>query len=305
MLQNLTSAKVIMPLPNNDFDPSEAAITWQLLKNAGYEVIFATVDGNVAQCDELMITGEGLDFWGWLPVLKKVRLFGLLLRANSDARAAYVRMILHTNFQQPCLYAKLNVNDYCGLILPGGHAPKIKAYLEDKALQKFVANFFEDIDKSGQHRPVAAICHGVVLAARAISEQTKKSVLYGKKTTALTWKLEKSAWHLTKYFIRFWDRNYYRTYLELPDEPEGYRGVQQEVTRALQNKDDFQDVPRNDKHYFLKTAGIFRDKSNNSKAAWVIEDGNYLSARWPGDVHTLAKKFVEKLNKQQLIGNSK
>jgi len=289
-----------MPLPNNDFDPSEAAIMWQQVKTAGYEVVFATINGDVAQCDEMMITGEGLDVWGWLPIIKKIPLFGLLLRANSDARAAYAQMILDPNFQQPCPFESLNVHDYCGLILPGGHAPRMRAYLEDKALQKFVVSFFEDIDKLRQHRPVAAICHGVVLAARAISASTKKSVLYGKKTTALTWKLEKSAWDLTKYFIRFWDSNYYRTYIELPDEQDGYRGVQQEVTRALKNSDDFQDVPKSDKHYFLKTAGIFRDKSNSSNAAWVVEDGNYLSARWPGDVHTLAHQFVAKLNKQQL-----
>ena len=27
--------------------------------------------------------------------------------------------------------------------------------------------------------------------------------------------------------------------------------------------------------------------------AWVVRDGSYLSARWPGDVHTFAQRFVE------------
>jgi len=298
--KNSSSAKVVMPLPNKDFDPSEAAVIWQHIKSAGYQVVFSTVEGDVAMCDETMLTGEGLDFWGWLPILKKIRFFGLLLRANKDARSAYAQMIMDDNFQNPCRYDELNVTDYAGLILPGGHAPKMKPYLENKTLQKFVAQFFENKNDLGQHKPVAAICHGVVLAARSISGLTQQSVLYGKKTTALTWKLEKSAWDLSKYLIRFWDANYYRTYIELPNEPAGYRSVQQEVTRALQSEDDFRDVPKKNNYYFLKTVGLFRDKSNNSKAAWVVEDGNYLSARWPGDVHTLASKFIKKLNSQQL-----
>jgi putative intracellular protease/amidase len=53
---------------------------------------------------------------------------------------------------------------------------------------------FDTTNDVGQHKPVAAVCHGVVLAARAISKRTDKSALYGKKTTVLTWKLENSAW---------------------------------------------------------------------------------------------------------------
>src|SRR3546814_5325006 len=101
-----------------------------------------------------------------------------------------------------------------------------RPYLEDALLQAHVAAFF-DADK-----PVAAICHGVVLAARSISRRSGRSVLHGRRTTALTWSLERSAWNLTRFWGRFWDRDYYRTYAELPGEPAGYRSVQQEVTRA-------------------------------------------------------------------------
>src|SRR3546814_9916717 len=70
-----------------------------------------------------------------------------------------------------------------------------RPYLEDALLQAHVAAFF-DADK-----PVAAICHGVVLAARSISRRSGRSVLHGRRTTALTWSLERSAWNLT----RFWE----------------------------------------------------------------------------------------------------
>src|SRR3546814_5997737 len=81
---------------------------------------------------------------------------------------------------------------------------------------------------------------GVVLAARSISRRSGRSVLHGRRTTALTWSLERSAWNLTRFWGRFWDRDYYRTYAELPGEPAGYRSVQQEVTRALAAPDDFE-----------------------------------------------------------------
>ncbi len=142
---------------------------------------------------------------------------------------------------------------------------------------------------------MAAICHGVVLAARSVSARTGKSVLDGRKTTALTWALESSAWKLTKYFGRFWDPDYYRTYLEGAGEAEGYRGVEQEVTRALASPQDFLDVPDSAEHHFAKTSGLMRDSPSDSRPAWVVVDGNYVSARWPGDAHAFSNTFLRVL----------
>ncbi len=290
--------KIIIPLPNNDYDPSEVAIPWKLLTEHGFCVHFSTPNGKVATADTVMLSGEGLDVWGWIPLLKKIKLVGLLLRANSDARKAHQALLQDNNFQNPCCYADLKSNSYDGLVLPGGHAKGIKPYLENPVLQSFVINIFETLDENNQHKPISAICHGVLVAARSISPTTTKSVLYGKKTTALTWALESSAWSLTKYFARFWDANYYRTYIEKPKEPKGYWGVEQEVKRALKSEDDFLDVPVTVKNYTLKTSGIVRDNSKNSDSAWVVQDGNYISARWPGDIHTMTLKFI-KLFKQE------
>ena len=287
--------KVIMPLPCTDFDPSEAAIPWKIVSDAGYQVVFATPDGSVASGDAMMLSGEGLDPWGWIPILKKIRLIGLFLRANKLARNAYQEMIADQNFQNPISYADLKVENYIGLLLPGGHGAGIKIYLESKELQNFVVEFFEDTNQFDQHRPVAAICHGVIIPARSVSKSTNKSVLFGKKTTALTWKLEDTAWKLTKYFARFWDPNYYRTYMEKAGDPIGYMSVEQEVTRSLRSSKDFIDVPIDDPNYKLKTAGLTRDSLEDNNAAWVVTDGNYISARWPGDAHTLALTLVEKL----------
>ena len=37
--------KVLMPLPERDFDPTEAAVTWKVLRDAGHTVRFATPKG--------------------------------------------------------------------------------------------------------------------------------------------------------------------------------------------------------------------------------------------------------------------
>jgi putative intracellular protease/amidase len=281
------ACRVVIVLPQRDFDPSEVAVTWRILDDEGHQVSFATPDALPASADPLMLDGEGLDLWGRIPLLRKIKLLGLLLRANADARRAYAQMRKSAAFLQPVAYASLVVTEYDGLVLPGGHwARGMRQYLEDPVLQRFVADFF-DADK-----PVGAICHGVVLAARSISSGTGKSVLSGRKTTALTWSLEKGAWSSMKFFGRVWDPGYYRTYMESSSEPAGYRSVQAEVTRALASAADFRDVPNDAADHFRKASGLFRDSARDHRPAWVVRDGRYVSARWPGDVHHFAATFA-------------
>jgi putative intracellular protease/amidase len=281
--------RILVPLPRRDFDPTEVAVSWSILRDAGHDLFFATPDGARGHTDPLMISGEGLDPWGFIPLLKKIKLIGLSLRAGRSARTAYRQLEADPRFLKPLRYAELRAQDFDALLLPGGHAKGMKDYLESSELQNFVADFF-DSDK-----PVAAVCHGVVLAARSVSKKTGKSVLHGLKTTALTWKLESSGWLITKFFARFWDPDYFRTYVEESGEPVGYRGVQQEVTRALARPEDFRDVARDAPHQFLKTSGIARDSATDARPAWVVRDGRYVSARWPGDVHTFARTFADVL----------
>jgi putative intracellular protease/amidase len=281
---------VIIPLPSRDFDPSEAAVSWLQLSNDGHRVRFATPDGDTAAGDPLMLTGEGLDFWGFIPLLRKFKLLGLALRANGAARAAYRQMERDQEFLQPLRYDELQVADFNGLLLPGGHWSRgMREYLEHPQLQVFVGAFFD----SG--KPVAAICHGVVLAARA-RRADGRSALYGRRTTALTWKLESSAWSLMRFVGRFWNPSYYRTYSEQRGEPRGYRSVQAEVTRELASPQDFQDAPACD---FRKGSGLFRDSKVDARPAFVVIDGVYVSARWPGDVHTFATRFSQMVTRRK------
>jgi protease I len=246
-------ATVLIPVPIRDFDPTETAVPWKTLTALGHTVHFATPDGQPGQADERMITGRGLG------VLKS------MLMADANGRRAYAEMAASSAFLRPRRHADLSAEDFDGLVLPGGHAPGMKPYLESPALQTLVADVFR------QGKPVGAICHGVVLAARSRAADGR-SVLFGRKTTALTRRMELTAWALTA----LWLRSYYRTY-PTP--------VQNEVSAALASPADFITGP-------MTTT---RDAPSKLGVGFTVRDGQYLSARWPGDAHRFASEFATML----------
>ncbi|HWD51943.1 MAG TPA: type 1 glutamine amidotransferase domain-containing protein [Acidimicrobiales bacterium] len=281
-------AGVLIPIPERDFDPTEVAVSWKVLSELGHQVRFATPAGTAARADDLMVTGRGLDPWGFMPGLSHLVGVGRILRADARGRAAYAELLRSPAFSSPIAWADID-GDFDGLVLPGGHRARgMREYLESPVLQAVVVRAF----RAG--KPIAAICHGVLLAARSVDPATGHSVLYGRKTTALTWTLEHRAARVAR-ISRFWDAGYYRTYLEEPGQPAGYMSVQHEVTRALAVPEDFLDVVPGTADARLKSGGRARDTIDDERPAFVVDDGHYLSARWPGDVHTFAKRFASML----------
>ena len=137
-------ARVLIPLPARDFDPSEAAVSWQVLVNAGHSVAFATPDGKPAAADDMMLTGKGLDPWGAVPLLRNLAFVGLLMRANHDARDAYAGMIADPNYRASLRWDSVDASVFEGLLLPGGHRARgMREYLESETLQRLVAGIFE------------------------------------------------------------------------------------------------------------------------------------------------------------------
>jgi len=280
---------VLIPIPDRDFDPTEVAVSWRVLTEDGHRVIFATESGTPGAADDIMVTGRGLDFWSALPVLGTIPILGLMLRANKAGRSAYAGMLRSAEFQRPVSWTQASLDGIDALLLPGGHRARgMRSYIDSDILQRLV------VDAFARGVIVAAICHGVLLAARSVDPSTGRSVLYGRKTTALTWALERTAWNLTR-VTRFRDPDYYRTYPEEPGQPGGYMSVQSEVTRALKDPADFCDVTRATPRRRLKSSGMVRDTPTDSRPAFVIDDGNYVSARWPGDTHTFAIVLSQKL----------
>jgi len=243
-----------MPLPAAGFDPTESAIPWKILEREGFPVRFATPMGEPAHADPRMLTGEGLG-----P-------FARVLRARADAVAAYREMEGSAAFAHPLPYRVLHAADFEGLILPGGHAPGMRVYLESRILQSLVVDFFR-VDK-----PVGAICHGVLLAARSIEPVTGRSVLHHRRTTALLRSQELFAWRVS----RPWTGHYYRTYDVT---------VEDEVISHLAHASQFERGP----------VPLRRDDESHVDRGFTVRDVRYLSARWPGDAHRFALDLVSVL----------
>jgi putative intracellular protease/amidase len=190
-------------------------------------------------------------------------LFGKLGAADEPKRW-YDEMFADHAYRHPIRWSDIEPSDYDGLVLPGGHAPGMRQYLGSKVLQAKVATFW------GLGRPVGAICHGVLVLARSADPYTGKSVLFGRRTTCLTKQLERTAYWLTAWKLG----RYYRTYPEY---------VEDEVRAALRSGDQLQRGPR---------VGSTRGTDTDDGPAFVVEDGNYVSARWPGDAYLFAKRFA-------------
>ncbi|NEW09238.1 thiamine biosynthesis protein ThiJ [Paenibacillus sp. SYP-B3998] len=196
--------RLLMPIPEYDFDTTEVAIPWERFKSEGYQVTFSTPSGRRGFTDPLLLTGV---------------LFGQL-GASQEAIQAYRKLEQSEEFQSPIPYGDIDSTQYDCFVLPGGHAKGMKPYLESQILQQRMLDFWK-LDK-----PVGAICHGTIVLARTIDPQTGQSIIFGKKLTGLTKTLEKTAYYLTA-----WRHGkYYRTYPEY---------VQDEVTRNLRVPTDF------------------------------------------------------------------
>ena len=281
-------SRILLPIPSRDFDPTEVAVSWKILTQRGHRIVFATPDGRPGACDDIMLTGIGLDPWSGIPLLRHFRVLGRLLGANADARNAYAEMLRDPAFKNPIRWDQIDPKDFDALLLGGGHRARgMREYFESGILQRVTGTFF------AEQKPVAAICHGVLLAARS-KRADGRSVLYGRKTTTLPWAMEGKG-NTLAHFGRFWDPNYYRTYTEGPGQAFGYMSVQQEVTRALASPADFIDVPKSDPEFKRKTSGMARDTATDESPAWVVRDDNYVSARWPGDAHSFARTFARML----------
>jgi putative intracellular protease/amidase len=244
-------ARVLIPLPDRDFDPTEAAVPWKMLREAGHDVVFATERGAVAACDPLLVRGV---------------MFGEL-GAKPEPKGFYADMVASKELRTPITWQAIDPGAYDALVLPGGHAQGMKQYLASELLQEKVATF------AASGKPLAAICHGVLVLARAKDPRTGKSVLHGRRTTCLPKYMERVAYYLTAWKLG----RYYRTY-------DAY--VEDEVKTALDDPSHFERGP-----FTLMKHGV----AESDAGAFVVEDGSYVSARWPGDAYLFGKKILERL----------
>jgi putative intracellular protease/amidase len=245
--------RVLVPLPDRDFDVTEVAVPWRILRDAGHQVVFATERaGTVPAADPRLLTGV---------------LFGQL-GAAPEPRRFYAELTGAPEFTATAAWDELDPASFDGLLLPGGHAPGMRQYLGSAVLQEQVARFW------GLDRPVGAICHGVLVLARTRDATTGRSVLARCQTTCLPKHMERTAYLTTAWRLG----RYYRTYPAY---------VEDEVRACLDDPaSQFRRGPLT-----LSARGTATDDT----AAFVVQDGRYLSARWPGDAYLFARRFCDLL----------
>lgn len=185
--------------------------------------------------------------------------FARSLRARPENVALYKEMAASAAFNAPHRWADMRAADFDALHFPGGHAPGMRPYCESGEVQRLAREAF------AANQPVSAICHGVLPLARA-------GVLKGRKTTALTSMMEGVAVALTRHRLG----HHYRTYPQ---------SVEAEVKAALTTPSDF------------STGPVIPRYATQARpdAGFIVRDGHYVSARWPGDAWTLAMAMLDKV----------
>jgi putative intracellular protease/amidase len=247
--------RVLVPLPDRDFDVTEVAVPWRALRDAGHQVVFATErPGMLPAADPRLLTGV---------------LFGQS-GAPEPTKACHAELTSAGEFTSTAGWAELDMSEF-DLLLPGGHAPGMRLYLGSQALREQVARFW------AQSRPVGAICHGVLVLARTHDPATGRSVLADRQTTCLPKYMERMS-----YLVIGWRLGrYYRTYPVY---------VEDEVRAALNNPET---------QFQRGRVTLIRPETVTADTpAFVVQDRNYLSGRWPGDAYLFARWFCDLLASQ-------
>ncbi|WP_325984620.1 type 1 glutamine amidotransferase domain-containing protein [Pseudomonas protegens] len=245
---------ILILLPHADYDPSESSLPWQAARDAGFAAQFATPLGMPAYADSRLVS---LGFGPLNP---------LLMPPAADL-ARYHAMTRDPAFCSPLPYAGVDPAAYEGLLIPGGHARGMRSLLESEEVRRIILAFFQ------ADKPVAAVCHGPLALARCIDPASGRSVLHGRKVTALlAGPMELAAWLVTAP----WLGRYYRTY---------DHSVEEEIKAALASPADFLPGP------WLPR----RDSAEHPERGFVVRDRNLLTARWPGDCHRFANEWASLL----------
>ena len=235
---------ILMPLPDQDFDPTESAIPWKACISRGWRVAFSTEHGKVAQADPNLLKGP-------LPGL---------LSAGPKAKAAYQEMTQDLSYQHPIPYADIDPGLYQALLLPGGHGPGNRQYLESTVLQGKVLQFYQ------QGKLIGAICHGVLVLARTVDPQTGKSVVYRHKVTAVPRSLDRFGYLADSWFLK---RGYIMYACPVADEVRG----------CLERPENYSDGP-------------------GPMTPYVVSDGNLITSRWYRDAELFAERFTDELERR-------
>eukprot|EP00697_Spironema_sp_BW2_P009048 gnl/Spiro4/23822_TR11784_c0_g2_i1.p1 gnl/Spiro4/23822_TR11784_c0_g2~~gnl/Spiro4/23822_TR11784_c0_g2_i1.p1 ORF type:complete len:345 (+),score=64.95 gnl/Spiro4/23822_TR11784_c0_g2_i1:42-1037(+) len=246
--------RVVIPLPKYGFDPTEVAVPWKVLTILGHQVVFATEDGQMSDgADKVVLNGCA----------------GGLVKVFPRPAELYDEMIHSPEYRKPAKWQDITTESFDGFLVPGGHDAGINQMLNSPLLMEKLRDFWP----SG--KPVAAICHGTLLPARA------GLLKHNVKSTTLPKYLEWQAWTITKYLA-------------------GLGDYQMNTTYPLYTADEIrQSMADPDTQYihgpFDLLAPLYPGTEFDHTHAFAVEDGSYISARFWGDAWVFSGLFARQL----------
>ena len=220
----------------------------QLLK-AGYELVLVTPKGNAPSVDKTSL--DPLYFAGDAGEMQRIQQVVAGLPGIDDSLS--LQEVLASNLDQ-----------YEGLLIPGGHAPLI-----DLANNPQVGTLLKHFNQAG--KPTAAICHGPIalLSAQADPQGYEAALVRGEQPAAADWTYQ----------------GYRMTIFSTPEEVV------------------FEESLKGDKiRYYPGQAMSAAGGELQYAEAWqpkVVVDRELITGQNPFSDHLLAKTLVEALNAQQ------
>jgi len=162
--QTMTNKKVLIPLPERDFDLTQVAVLWKILKANGIKVEFASELGatSIVNPDHLK-----------KPDLLNVSMF----YPAFEPRRYFMELEKDPSFNSPVPFSEINANEYTGMVLIAGNTANVKHYLECKLLQSKVQDFW------ALKRPLGAIGQAVLIMVRTVDINAKHPLIHYKRTT--------------------------------------------------------------------------------------------------------------------------
>jgi len=229
------------------FDPTEAAVPWKTLVLRGHEVVIATETGISPTADKNVLEG----FLG-----------GHVMRTLPQPQEFYSQMLASQAVRNPIKWSDVKLEDFDGLLLVGGHAEGMRQYLDSEVVREITTEFWR------AKKPVGAICHGVLVLARA-------NLLRSVVSTSVPKFLESQAYMLTRYLS-------------------GMGKYQLSTTWPLYVQDEVEPACPGFTSGPVDALAAFRPGSATSHAhAFVTHDNHYVSGRFWGDAYLFAQVFTQ------------
>jgi putative intracellular protease/amidase len=182
---NKKRKNILFPLPATGYNPTEVAITYQMLKH--FNIIFSTQDKLIPTPDHHLLAGTGLGLAGFLLKPKPHS-----LKAHHELRSSYV-------FNHPIGFDEIEIDKIDAVVITGGHGDGVQKFLQSEFLQEIIRKI------NDQEKLIAAIGQGVYILAKAGVLRQKKVTSLPKRTEAISWSLTKKKFqHHFRFFSDSW-----------------------------------------------------------------------------------------------------